>query len=702
MKNIFKPNNLKVLILLFFFGFILIYHFYGYMGHYGYDDIHYAKLAKQLSEGHLNLLTDQYAYRWTIVGLTAISYTLFGMNDNSSAIIPILITFITLLLVYKFSDKQKFGVLMLAIALYSLNNPIFLYSNKLMPDIYVALSIFASIFIIYHYKFNSDKNKTFLYAFLLSLSLFFGFISKGTIILFSPVLIYLIVIDIIKKREIKFWVFSATISLFLIIIYFSIIKILTGNIFQRFDAITINSYLNPYSYDFLPAKFLLERISYKLILNFIKANMFTAFIFIIPLFFSIKFKNLLKLSNPYYFLLGVFVVLFLSSNFMTISYTDYVPMSIDARHYLFLIPLASVIAAPVIYNYFNAKKYKNYILIISLIVTSIALLNNYKSAHLTYLPTFILIFIRYCLPTNISKLKNIFLLIFVAVLFIAPVNMIKYAKSTKYDVQKNLIKDKFYNINKKSVIITNDVQKRFAQYYLEFDTTQNAKFIKYDEISDYKFDKNCNIFLLKNFHTRFLSGMSNNDLPTFAKIIPNKFKKIFEDGFIQLYQINNISDLNVGKIIFNSFNDFEKKYKYWKINNKIIVHNTTHSGNNANYIKAKAYSASLILPYNLINSDTTKDMIINAKVWCDRIQNANAQLVISIEDKGKSIYWQGVEIKKYTRIVNEWRPAKIERKLPCNINPNSLIKIYVWNYSDNDMIIDDFEVSVMLIPRNGQ
>ena len=280
--------------------------------------------------------------------------------------------------------------------------------------------------------------------------------------------------------------------------------------------------------------------------------------------------------------------------------------------------------------------------------------------------------------------------------------MMKYAKSTKYEVQKNLIKEKFYNIDKKSVIITNDVQKRFAQYYLEFDTTQNAKFIKYDEIADFKFNKSCEIYLLKNFHTKFLSGKSNNDLPTFAKIIPNKFQKNFEDGFIKLYKINNISDLNVGKIIFNSFNDFEKEHTYWKINEKNIVHNTTHSGNNANYIKAKTYSASLILPYSFINSDTTKDIIINAKVWCDRIQDANAQLVISVENNGKSIYWQGVEIKKYTRIVNEWKPAKIERKLPCDINPNSLIKIYVWNNSDKDMVIDDFEVSVMLIPRNGQ
>ncbi len=268
--------------------------------------------------------------------------------------------------------------------------------------------------------------------------------------------------------------------------------------------------------------------------------------------------------------------------------------------------------------------------------------------------------------------------------------------------KQNMKHKKIYNIDKKSVIITNDVQKRFAQYYLEFDTTQNAKFIKYDEIADFKFNKSCEIYLLKNFHTKFLSGKSNNDLPTFAKIIPNKFQKNFEDGFIKLYKINNISDLNVGKIIFNSFNDFEKEHTYWKINEKNIVHNTTHSGNNANYIKAKTYSASLILPYSFINSDTTKDIIINAKVWCDRIQDANAQLVISVENNGKSIYWQGVEIKKYTRIVNEWKPAKIERKLPCDINPNSLIKIYVWNNSDKDMVIDDFEVSVMLIPRNGQ
>jgi len=58
------------------------------------------RLANDLMNG--NLLIDDYhfAYRWSILGLTALSYTVFGITDLASALPAMLISIIALCLVH--------------------------------------------------------------------------------------------------------------------------------------------------------------------------------------------------------------------------------------------------------------------------------------------------------------------------------------------------------------------------------------------------------------------------------------------------------------------------------------------------------------------------------------------------------------------------------------------------------------------------
>ncbi len=72
---------------IFIMGFMVLYHLVAYFGHYGYDYMQYAQLAKQIADGAFTLDNgDHFSYRWTLLLPTALSYKLFGVSDFASAL----------------------------------------------------------------------------------------------------------------------------------------------------------------------------------------------------------------------------------------------------------------------------------------------------------------------------------------------------------------------------------------------------------------------------------------------------------------------------------------------------------------------------------------------------------------------------------------------------------------------------------------
>ncbi|MCK4989494.1 MAG: hypothetical protein KAS29_03375, partial [Bacteroidales bacterium] len=83
---------------------VVLYHLFGYTGHFGYDDLHYAELASDLLKGSVNF-EDHYAYRFPVVLATALSYLIFGISDFSSSLPALFITFSILLIVFSILRK---------------------------------------------------------------------------------------------------------------------------------------------------------------------------------------------------------------------------------------------------------------------------------------------------------------------------------------------------------------------------------------------------------------------------------------------------------------------------------------------------------------------------------------------------------------------------------------------------------------------
>ena len=203
-----NPKRVREYVILLIFIFLLVlYHLFGYSGHFGFDDIHYAELANGLLHGSIDF-GDHYAYRFPVLLFTALFYLIFGISDLSSSLPAMLITISILIIVFYLLREQGSGVLLIGLFLTTFSNWFLFYSDKLMPDIYVALSVIWALAIIHRYKFNSGRSNTALHAFLFAFALLFGFMSKGTIVLMAPLLVFLILSDLVQKRELRFWIYS--------------------------------------------------------------------------------------------------------------------------------------------------------------------------------------------------------------------------------------------------------------------------------------------------------------------------------------------------------------------------------------------------------------------------------------------------------------------------------------------------------------
>jgi len=340
-------NKIPVLIFVVFIFFLLLYHFFGFTGYFGYDDLNYAQLAFNAKNGIFDF-NNHFTYRFPIVLLTAASYTVFGVSDFSSTIATLVVSGFILYLIHLLLKKEKYITQIIGLSITLFTSWFIYYSDKLMPDIYVALSVILSLFIISKYKFGNLQKKPAVYAVMLSITLLFGFTAKETIVLIIPMLAYFIITDFILKRDIKFWLWFFLSGIILLTIYFLTIWLITGDAAKRFEAIADNSYLNLCSYDKQPLKIVLERVSFGFINMLIYQSILVGLVFIFVYAFRKNIKSYYQFSNPFSLFLTASILLFLSSNFMTISINSYAPMCLDPRHFLFLIPVAAIPAAIII------------------------------------------------------------------------------------------------------------------------------------------------------------------------------------------------------------------------------------------------------------------------------------------------------------------------------------------------------------------
>ena len=671
--------------LLFFIAVVICYRIFGYSGHFGFDDMQYAEIATNMLNGIVDY-DDHFTFRFTIIAATALSYKIFGINDFASSLPAMVLTILTLTTVYAVVRKRGFWATALALAITTTSQWILFYSNKLMPDIYLVFFTALAAYAYYRYRYKTQDH-TIVHAILFSLSLFGGFVSKGTVVLLLPWLLYLFLNDCLQRKNIKFWKWAIISGAVWLIAYFASIKFLTGEFLYRFKAIAQNSYLNTCSYDQQPLWVLIKRLCFDFFDMTINSGMSVPMVCVVAAFVTKNWRGLLKMDNATSFFSASAALLFLSSNFMTISATSYVPMCIDPRHYLFFIPIAAIATALFI-NEKPTRVQINTIAILFLFLSVYSFFGNRDLCFFLYLPlTIIAIVAAILYKRQISG--SYYAIAILLALLISPIQSM-LASSYEYKERRDTLIDKVVNSPNDTLVVSDIVCTRMMRYYDSF--SSNDKYVDFESYETAIGQPPESVSLVLNYHTLALQGMTYDDLPDFAHEIYSKLVPDFDDYGVKIYGLSghNITVPHYDTI-FCSTNTFEQEAPtLWRSGYETST-KTSYSGNMSN--KMGTYSATFSFPIDSLRSAGCDTVYMVVSAQCNSYAKTDCAVVVSIEKADSTLNWSSSSIGNGIRAYSHWFHFDYQKEIILNEVPTeAVMNVYFFKNDKAEVYIDDFNI----------
>ncbi|MGQ9848053.1 MAG: hypothetical protein ACUVQP_11225, partial [Bacteroidales bacterium] len=184
------------------------------------------------------------------------------------------------------------------------------------------------------------------------------------------------------------------------------------------------------------------------------------------------------------------------------------------------------------------------------------------------------------------------------------------------------------------------------------------------------------------------SLMKDDILVTFEKFSFTNNEIINNNNYINIFF--NKNTYKNDSVIISSNYTFEKYDKHWAEIDTNNLSNDAYTGEYSFILKPNSFSSTYIIPFETLPSG---DIIISANCWVK--SNKIVQdivLVISTENSNNNI-WEGEYIKNQM-VDTEWN--NIANRLEYNISANDKgeIRIYLWNNSKDEILIDDFSIKI--------
>ncbi|RME94081.1 MAG: hypothetical protein D6772_15125 [Bacteroidetes bacterium] len=658
----------------------------GYFGHYGVDDMEYARLAHAILAGEWEW-TNHYLYRWTLLLPVALAYHVLGVNDLASAL-PAMLAYAILtyasFLALRHLRTTRFA---LGLSLASLSPWLLFYADKLMPDIWVAASSTLALVILYLYRYQMGANPI-RGGIYLSLAILMGFLAKGTIILIAPLIVLLCVLDLVAQRFWRFWLTVLLSAILLLGGYFLLIHHLTGHALARFVAIAQNSYLNSCSYDQQDTSVLWARISTGFWEMGVRESILVAPLLGLALLPWRKFSRWWQLHEAQAFWSVSLVVLLLSANFMSISVTSYNPMCLDPRHYLYLIPVGGLAAG------FNFRvRAPNWGLwgLLSLMTIYTGLYYPEQCIY-CWLPLWV-VFTTYRFFFKGKRWgQYVFIFGLIFSLLLLPGRQLQYARRVDFRGQLTFIRQHLDALPDYDALITDHVQQRLLPYYRAF-APDSVPILHYEEIALDSLSGS-KILMLDNPHTRFLAGKQDDNLPWLARFVKSYGRQLAADTTLgmALYELS-LAEIDLEPLA--SFQcDFESPDPpYWQVDSRHQSTEAPYAGRYAQQIGE--YSATLRLPLDTLSLNPGTHLKLRMSAYCRFAAATQAQLVVELRQGPQTTHWQSRALQPQLHVAGHWWPVSYEVLLPAaQLAEARLLQVYIWNPGRQDGFLDNFSVDL--------
>jgi len=144
------------------------------------------------------------------------------------------------------------------------------------------------------------------------------------------------------------------------------------------------------------------------------------------------------------------------------------------------------------------------------------------------------------------------------------------------------------------------------------------------------------------------------------------------------------------KVLFETLNDFEEDYEYW-ITDSVFYQNKFSNKENKSYLvdSTKEYACVFKATYKDLPIEEYSKISINLKFFLEHTTDAN--LVLSIENKGENLLWKNAIINDSIYVKDKWHEISLE-SIAVQYSPDNIISVYIWNNHLNNFFIDDFNV----------
>lgn len=546
-------NKLAIIFLLLLILIDILFYFLIHPQYFISDDKVYIESAIDLFKGTYQFRPNTFSQRFGVFAPAGLFIKIFGINEFSATLWPLLIFLLTVIVVFFILKKNaNIQTAMIGSFITALCPLHILQSIELTNDITVSFFVLCGLYILY--RIRTDKTKNIIYAACFVFSLFFAFITKLTVVYLMPFLLFIFIYDLIKKENLKFWFYSFGIGIVLLLLYFTFYQIQTGNFLYRFivsDKIHNTSPVYSYWGKF---NLIVQRLLFLPFLTIVNnIYYFIVIVFSMPFIYSI-FINKKGLNDFYTFWAIYALFILLSYWFMPISlkHLNWLDHNQD-RHWLLLMAPFTILSANNIYRLIKAEidrrliiEFIFYIAMFAFAIFITCYMHSYKKIVL--FSGFIAFFISLILLKSLnSKFFGLYKILCILVLLIFASSMKIYFSQKIFTTEQHneVFKNYFINDIRNNILVITDRRNiEGAPFFLRYKEYNNLSFVDWaniNEMRNIKFDK---IYFFKDKHiVDFISQYSNYYIPKFYFNAPLSWEIIYYKKEITLYMVKGINEL---------------------------------------------------------------------------------------------------------------------------------------------------------------
>ncbi|SDA89694.1 hypothetical protein SAMN03080617_03203 [Algoriphagus alkaliphilus] len=316
-------------------GFLFLYWLFGFDGITFSDDVYYLLAGKNFWAGTMEFNEYHFSTRWGAYIPSGLIGFLFGFDPHRISLISLFSYIGTLAMLLKVLPRESNPWVLLiwfSTQVYFLH-----FLTKVYPD---SQLVFWTVLVPFSAVYRNER--PILAALGLISGLFFGFLTKETIIFLAPLPVLLWAFDWKKgTKNIPFY--SALFGFGIVFgsLYLAYFWIQFGSPFYRFESIQDGHYISEFTYADKSVWVMLKRLTILPILTFVERSYWIWIVFAIPGLLKIR-KNPqspgIEFGLAFLSLLGLFWV-------MSTNFRFYNPIYLNPRHLIILVPILAFLIA---------------------------------------------------------------------------------------------------------------------------------------------------------------------------------------------------------------------------------------------------------------------------------------------------------------------------------------------------------------------